>query len=140
MPTQPLDDATIESLHAAARHGAERAYAPYSNFHVGAAILDNLGRIHEGCNVENASYGLTNCAERTAMFRAVCDGATGLRAVAVYTPTETLTSPCGACRQVLAEFGTAETPVFLFNKHGQSRRTSVGELLPDAFNLKASQG
>lgn len=139
MTADALDAATIERLHAAAREGAARAYAPYSNFHVGAAILDDLGRIHTGCNVENGSYGLTNCAERTAMFRAVCDGARGLRAVVVYTPTETLTSPCGACRQVLAEFATAETPVYLFNKHGASRATTIGELLPDAFNLKASQ-
>src|SRR6185312_6764581 len=89
----------------AAREAIERAYCPYSTFRVGAAVLTQGGDVFAGCNVENASYGLTICAERIAVFQAVAGGHTVVRAVAIYTPTQSPTAPCGACRQVLNEFG-----------------------------------
>ena len=92
-------------LTKAARRAADEAYAPYSGFAVGAAVLTGSGKIFSGCNVENASYGLCNCAERTAIFSAAAAGERQLIAVAVYTPTRSPTMPCGACRQVIHEFG-----------------------------------
>jgi cytidine deaminase len=127
----------IEALLAAARAAAERAYAPYSHFAVGAAALDDQGRIHAGCNVENASYGLTVCAERHAVAAAVLAGARRLRAVAVLTPTDALTPPCGACRQALAEFGDDALEVHLANRRGEHAMMRLGELLPAAFRLSA---
>jgi cytidine deaminase len=95
----------LSELEASARIAGERSYSPYSRFAVGAAVLTSSGKMFSGCNVENASYGLTNCAERTAVFKAVSEGECSITAVAVYTPTSSLTPPCGACRQVLYEFG-----------------------------------
>lgn len=107
------------------------AYAPYSKFRVGAALLSKDGEIFTGCNVENASYGLTNCAERTAVFKAVSDGVTEFTAIAIAVPGGA--SPCGACRQVLNEFNPNMT-IMLGNENGQLIRiTSVDTLLPDAF-------
>src|SRR5512143_376004 len=100
-----IEDSTWTDLAQAARLASERAYCPYSRFRVGAAVLTEMGEIVSGCNIENASYGLTVCAERVAVFRAVAQGARTLRAVVVYTPTPTPSAPCGACRQVLYEFG-----------------------------------
>ena len=121
------------ALEAAARAAARQAYVPYSRFAVGAAILDEKGLIHPGCNVENASYGLGNCAERTALFSArVLHGLQQVIAVCIYTPTATPTSPCGACRQVLNEFG----PHMLVRSicDGQGRiDTTLDQLLPHAF-------
>ncbi|PTM59473.1 cytidine deaminase [Desmospora activa] len=111
----------------------KQAYVPYSNFAVGAAVVAPDGRIFRGCNIENASYSLTNCAERTAVFKAVSAGITSFVAVAVVADTTGPVSPCGACRQVLAEFCQAETPVYLTNLYGDIEETSVGELLPGAF-------
>src|SRR5687768_6602486 len=92
-------------LEKAARNASTRSYSPYSKFRVGAAVLGASGKIFEGCNVENASYGLCNCAERTAVFSAISAGERSLKAVVVYTPSKLPTPPCGACRQVLNEFG-----------------------------------
>ena len=92
-------------LEAAARRAAAQSYSPYSRFKVGAALWSDQGTIVVGTNVENASYGLTCCAERTAIFSAVTAGAQQVRAIVIYTPTPTPTTPCGACRQVLSEFG-----------------------------------
>jgi len=92
-------------LEKAARAAAKKSYSPYSKFPVGAAVLAGSGKIYAGCNVENASYGLCNCAERTALFTAAAAGERTVKAVAVYTPTAAPTSPCGACRQVINEFG-----------------------------------
>jgi cytidine deaminase len=126
-----------DKLLAAARAVRQRAHAPYSRFAVGAAVLDERGRIHVGCNVENASYGLTICAERNAVAAAVAAGARRIRAVAVVTPT--VASPCGACRQVLAELGSPETEVVLAGPRGAARPPlSLGALLPLAFSLRSS--
>ncbi len=126
-----LSDAVIERLVDAAGSVRQHAHAPYSNFAVGSAILDGDGGIHLGCNVENASYGLSVCAERHAVAAAVAAGAGQLIAVAVVTATSPPTSPCGACRQVLAEFG--DMPVILANLKGDRTLTTVAELLPAAF-------
>jgi cytidine deaminase len=125
--------AELKKLAAAARAAAARAYAPYSKFRVGAAVLTASGRIYAGCNVENASYGLTNCAERTAVFSAVAaEGRPRVRCVVVYTPTPAATAPCGACRQVLHEFGPGARVVCLCDGAG-TIDTSLSALLPGAF-------
>lgn len=116
-------------IEAACRARAE-AYAPYSSYRVGAAILTDDGRIYTGVNVENASYGLSMCAERTAVFKMVSEG--GRRIVGAAVCTENGGSPCGACRQVLAEFA-GDAPVWLADTAGNVRRTTVHALLPDHF-------
>lgn len=121
----------VDRLVRAAESARERARAPYSDFAVGAAVIDDLGRIHVGCNVENASYGLSVCAERHAVAAAVVAGAGEIKGLAVVTGTAPPVSPCGACRQVLAEFG--DFPVILANFDGDRVETSVAELLPMAF-------
>lgn len=123
-------------LVAAARAVRKRAHAPYSKFQVGAAVLDERGRVHVGCNVENASYGLTICAERNAVAAAVTAGARKVRAVAVVTPTRPAGTPCGACRQVLAEFAGDDTPVLLAGPTGAAESTTLGALLPRSFRLR----
>ena len=126
-----LSPQTIDRLVEAASEVRDRAHAPYSNFTVGAAIIDGGGRVHVGCNVENASYGLSVCAERHAVAALVSAGARKIECLAVVTDTSPPTSPCGACRQVLVEFG--DFPVILSNPAGERIVTSVGDLLPDAF-------
>jgi cytidine deaminase len=126
-----LTEKEIAQLVDAALKVRSRARAPYSGFLVGAAILDLDGLVHVGCNVENASYGLSVCAERHAVAAAVAAGARGVEALAVVTGTSPPVSPCGACRQVLAEFG--DFPVVLANPDGEKIITSVVELLPDSF-------
>lgn len=116
----------------AARKSLERAYAPYSRFKVAAAVLDDQGRVHTGVNVENLSYGLSICAERAAIFAAVAAGARRITALAVTSSAADLLSPCGACRQVIAEFAAPEAPVFC-DAPVAPRRWSVRELLPDGF-------
>jgi cytidine deaminase len=127
--------AQLRRLVSAARRAAKGAYAPYSKFRVGAAVLTPSGRIFTGCNVENASYGLSNCAERTAVFSAVAAGHRDLAAVAVYTPTRKPTLPCGACRQVINEFGPAAGIVCVCDSSARIQ-TTLGELLPRAFGPK----
>ena len=124
----------LQKLKAAAKAAAGRAYAPYSKFRVGAAVLTASGKIYSGCNVENASYGLTNCAERTAIFSAVAAGEKKLklRCVVVYTPTPTATAPCGACRQVIYEFGP-DVRVISCCASREQIDASIGALLPGAF-------
>ncbi len=122
-----------EELLKAAREVRERAHAPFSKFKVGAAIRDNAGRIFTGCNVENASYGLTMCAERVAIFKAISEGSAKLERVAVVADTEALTLPCGACRQLLWEFcGNAE--LVLANLSGQRETLRVAEIFPRPFD------
>lgn len=118
------------ALLSAAWRVRERAYAPYSKFQVGAALLGADGAIYTGCNVENLSFGLTVCAERNAVFQAVAAGRREFRALAVVADSRAPVSPCGACRQVLAEFG--DFLVILANPAGEMFRTSVKELLPRA--------
>lgn len=124
-------DVDRKVLVAAAASARERAYAPYSGYQVGAALLTDSGRVYEGCNVENAVYPLSMCAERSAVFNAVCDGEKDLVAVAVVT--ENGGAPCGSCRQVLREFGN-DILVLIGNSEGNWRETTVGELLPDSFS------
>ncbi|HZL16318.1 MAG TPA: cytidine deaminase [Polyangia bacterium] len=123
------------ALIAAARAARKHAHAPYSKFRVGAAVLDERGRLHVGCNVENASYGLTVCAERNAVAAAVAAGARSIRAVAVASGARPPASPCGACRQVIAELGASGTEIFLAGPRGAGEQTTLGALLPHAFSL-----
>lgn len=124
--------ATISAMKRGAIEAAQRAYAPYSRFAVGAAALCPDGRIYTGANVENASFGLSVCAERNAIFRAIADGARQIDAVVVYTQTGGATPPCGACRQVLSEFG-ADAVIVCCSDGADDRHYRLGELLPDAF-------
>jgi cytidine deaminase len=122
-----------DALAQAALAAREHAYAPYSKFRVGAALEDDTGCIHTGCNVESASYGLTVCAERIAVFKAVSEGARKFRRIAVAADTGTLTPPCGACRQILWEF-CGDIPVLLVNPWGKSETYSLKELFPRPFD------
>jgi cytidine deaminase len=124
---------TIEQLIEAARAARERAHAPFSKFRVGAAIEDDDGRTYSGCNVESASYGLTMCAERVAVFRAISEGASKLVRIAVIADTEEFTLPCGACRQILWEFlGDAE--LILANLSGAMERLRISQIFPRPFD------
>ena len=122
-----------DKLIAAARQARESAHAPYSNFRVGAALRAQSGRIYTGCNIENASYGLTVCAERVAIFKAVSEGERGFEAIAVVADTDKLTPPCGACRQIIWEF-CGDIEVILANLKGKVERERAGKLLPRAFD------
>jgi len=120
-------------LVTAARQARENAHAPYSNFRVGAALRANSGRIFGGCNVENATYGLTVCAERIAIFKAISEGERGFDAIAVSTDTDTLTPPCGACRQIIWEF-CGDVPVILSNLKGRTEVIQMRDLFPKPFD------
>ena len=122
-----------EPLIEAARAARERAHAPYSKFKVGAAIENDAGTIFTGCNIENATYGLAMCAERVAIFKAISEGAGKLIRVAVVADTDSLTPPCGACRQLLWEF-CSEAEIILANLHGKIERLSAEELYPRPFD------
>jgi cytidine deaminase len=126
-----MQDALLDAALRARAH----AHAPYSKFHVGAALEDSEGRIHTGCNVENASYGLTNCAERTAAFKAVSEGVRGFRRIAVAADTSPLTPPCGACRQVLWEI-CGDIEIILVNLRGESESLRLRDLFPRPFDAK----
>ena len=130
---QPDPEIDWPSLVAVARNASENAYSPYSGYRVGAAVLADNGEVFSGANVENASYGLTNCAERSAVFYGVSHGLHQIVALAIYTPTDEPAAPCGACRQVLREFGGGGLKVVsACNSEGRLERT-LDELLPDAF-------
>src|SRR5687767_4974791 len=131
MPTL-IRPRTLRRLETAARAAVETSYSPYSNFRVGAAVLARSGGIFTGSNVENASYGLCNCAERTAIFTAVAAGERTLEAVVVYTPTPTPAMPCGACRQVINEFGPHATVIGICDSARRIEST-LPALLPHAF-------
>lgn len=112
-----------------------KAYIPYSHFGVGAALLDQEGHVHHGCNIENAAYGPTNCAERTALFRAIADGhkVGSFKAIAIVADSESPVSPCGVCRQVMMELCAPDMLVILGNMKGEMVETTVRDLLPGAF-------
>lgn len=131
----PIDTSILMQLRLAATGAAQHAYAPYSNFRVGAALLLDNGSIVSGCNVENASFGLTICAERAAMVQAVAlfGSAVRLRAVVIANLNQTASSPCGACRQFLAEFAPPETPIYFPDYGGEGMQTISG-LLPFGFS------
>jgi cytidine deaminase len=136
MPTNKLSIATRDRLLRAARKVAKNAYAPFSKFRVGAAILTTKGEVFVGCNVENSSYGMTNCAERTAIFSAVAKSGPGLeiQAVAVVNDQGTACSPCGACRQVIYEFGPRA--VIFYQGEKGPKQSVITDLLPEGFRLQ----
>jgi cytidine deaminase len=123
----------MDPLISAALQARENAHAPFSKFKVGAALEDANGRIHTGCNVENATYGLSLCAERVAVFKAISDSARAFKRVAVVADTETLTPPCGACRQILWEF-CGDVEIVLANLSGKSEVLKLGALFPKPFD------
>ena len=129
-----IKDPLVQRMREHAELAAKVAYCPYSNFPVGAAVLTNKGDIFAGCNVENASYGLTICAERNAVFQAAANGQQEIRAVVIVTPSPSPTPPCGACRQVIREFGD-QIQIFCFTSNGDISEYEIGELLPNAFVL-----
>jgi cytidine deaminase len=122
-----------ETLISAARQARENAHAPYSNFRVGAALRATSGRIFGGCNIENASYGLTVCAERVAIFKAMSEGERNFSALAVVTDAEKLTPPCGACRQLIWEF-CGDIPVTLSNLAGKTETVQMRDIFPKPFD------
>ncbi|MBN2466040.1 cytidine deaminase [candidate division WOR-3 bacterium] len=130
---EEMTKSTQARLLRAARQASTRAYAPFSKFKVGAAVLTTSGRIFSGCNVENNSYGLTVCAERVAIFKAVSAGQRDIRAVLVYVDTPKLTAPCGACLQVIGEF--SEDPEVILSNGRSTKIYRLRQLLPHSFKL-----
>lgn len=138
MAKQSLGEDVLEKAFKVAKEARARAYAPYSKFQVGAALVLSDGSVIPGCNVENASYGATNCAERTAVFSAVAEKGLGsggnLRALCIVLVTEPVAFPCGPCLQVMGEFFSADTPVFLATPGGIVDERRFGDLMPNLFN------
>ena len=128
-------DSDLSRLHEAAKRVAARSYSPYSGFPVGAAVLDSAGEIHSGCNVENASYGLAQCAERAALTAAIAEGAAAgsLQTLLIYTPGDTVYPPCGACRQVMRELMATNGTVVSCCDGPERKTWSHAEHLPDPF-------
>ena len=133
-----------EELIQTATEMTKRSYVPYSHFHVGAALLDSNGKVWTGCNIENAAYGPSNCAERTAVFKAVSEGARSFEAIAIVGGPEDengkvqiqdFCPPCGVCRQVLSEFCDREFKIILANGNGEQKVLTLAELLPESFSL-----
>lgn len=127
---------TNEELIKIADEAKEMAYAPFSNFKVGAALVGKSGKVYTGCNVENSSYSPTNCAERTAIFKAVSEGEREFTKIAIMSSSGEFTSPCGVCRQVIFEF-MDKGDVVLGNKKGEIKVYDINELLPEGFRLNA---
>jgi cytidine deaminase len=130
-----LSEDNLQELIESAKKVREKAYAPFSNFLVGAAVRTKDGKIYTGCNVESASYGLTVCAERIAIWKAVSEGEREFECVAVVTDTEDLTPPCGTCRQIIWEF-CGDIPVTFSNLKGKVETVMMKEILPRAFDTK----
>ena len=126
---------SAQELVGMAMKAKENAYVPYSKFRVGAAVLTTDGKVFTGCNVENASYGATNCAERTAVFKAVSEGYKEFQAIAINTDAEHPTFPCGICRQVIVEF-SKDLKVYVSNRSGDYEEYNIGQLIPGAFTNK----
>ncbi len=127
-----IDDETSSRLVKLAQEARNNSYAPYSHYHVGAAVLAASGKIYTGANVENSSYGLSVCAERVAIWKAVSEGEKQILAVAV--ATENGGTPCGACRQVMSEFGSGDIPVLVADAEGLKQTFRLEDLLPEAFS------
>jgi cytidine deaminase len=127
---------SIDQLILEAKQARELAYVPYSKFKVGAAILTKDGKIYRGCNIENAAYSMTNCAERTAIFKAISEDDKEFAAIAVVADTDRPVPPCGACRQVIAELCPKDMKVILSNLNGDIQELTVSELLPGAFSAE----
>jgi cytidine deaminase len=115
----------------------EKAYVPYSGFRVGAAVVTENEKVYEGQNIENASYGATNCAERTAIFKAVSSGERKIKAIAIASDSKDIIYPCGICRQVIAEFGDVNTIIICSSSSGEFREYKLDEIYPFAFNKEA---
>ncbi|SDI33977.1 cytidine deaminase [Natribacillus halophilus] len=130
----------MDELIEQAKTAKGTAYVPYSNFPVGACVEAEDGYLHQGCNIENASYGLSNCGERTAIFKAVSTGVRRINKIAVVADTKDPVAPCGACRQVMSEFMDRDAEVILANEHGDVKKTTVAELLPGAFEAGDMDG
>ena len=128
-----------EDLFKMAKAARESAVAPYSNFKVGAVLESDDGRVFTGCNIENASYGLTICAERVAIFKAVSEGVRTFSRITVIADAPSITPPCGACRQIIWEF-CGDVPVMMFDLQGNSEEMSMSELLPKAFDSSFLSG
>lgn len=132
-----IEDCKFPRLVQEARKALENAYSPYSNYKVGAALLTSEGKIFTGCNVENGSYGASNCAERTAVFKAVSEGERSFSAIAITSEEgEAVPFPCGICRQVLSEFCPPEMTVLIYDGNGSVCSAELGELIPYVFDLK----
>lgn len=127
------------TLIEAARVAKEHAYAPYSNFRVGAALLTKNGQVYTGCNIENASFSATNCAERTAFFKAVSDGETEFEAIAIISDSWDFVAPCGVCRQVMVEFCQPEFVIIMCKVDGSNRKMTLAELMPVSFDQSSLQ-
>ena len=130
-----MDDDIIK-LKEEAEKTQTNAYAPYSDFKVGAALLTPKGNIYSGCNVENGSYGLTVCAERNAIFDMVKNGENKISKIVIIGETDDYLSPCGACRQVIAEFADEDAEVYMFNRNRDYKKVTVEEIIPFAFKFK----
>lgn len=130
---------SLETLIQAAIRAREQAHAPFSKFKVGAALEDENGRVFTGCNIENATYGLTICAERVAVFKAISEGAVKFRQIAVVAETDTLTPPCGACRQILWEF-CGDATLTLANLSGRAETMTVKQIFPRPFDVSFLSG
>lgn len=130
-----MSDSDIRRLIRAAEQAKAGAYVPYSRFRVGAALLCRDGSVYTGCNIENASYSVTNCAERTALFKAVSEGHREFLAIAIVSDSAGPTPPCGACRQALAEFCGSDFTILMCSSSLNYRQTTLGDLLPFAFSL-----
>ncbi|MEH7224520.1 cytidine deaminase [Bacillus sp. JJ1566] len=129
-----------EELINEAKKARELAYVPYSSFKVGAALLTKEGKVYHGCNIENAGYSATNCAERTALFKAVSEGDKEFTALAVVADTDRPVPPCGVCRQVISELCQPDMKVYLSNLKGDIQETTINELLPGAFTPEDLHG
>lgn len=126
----------MKKLLKEAQSAQKNAYAPYSEFRVGAAVKTSSGRVYSGCNVENSSYGLTICAERGAIARMVADGETEIEEIVIVGDTDKPLPPCGACRQVISEFSKAETKITMYNKNEEKIEMTLEEILPLSFSIE----
>jgi len=129
-----------EELINEAKKARERAYVPYSNYKVGAALLTKDGKVYHGCNIENAAYSVTNCAERTALFKAVSEGDKEFAAIAVVADSDRPVPPCGSCRQVISELCGTDTVIYLSNLKGDVQELTIEALLPGAFTTEDLHG